>query len=71
MARKFEIAEGYYKLKDLAKGEFIKRKPTAKKVYIKGEYDRGSKTYSVYDTDDINSEIFLRGTTKVWAGFIY
>jgi len=69
--KKFMMPEGYYKLKDLPKGEFIKRKPGAKKVYIKGEYDRGSKTYSIYDADDINSEMFAKGTTRVYAGFNY
>ena len=65
------IVEGFYLLKNLRKGELFKRKMGARKVYVKGGYDRGSKTYSVYDYNDINSEMFAKGTLKVWAGFTY
>jgi hypothetical protein len=63
--------EGYYRLGDLPKSEFIKRKATSQKVYIKGEYDRASKTYSVYEAEDINNEMFVARDTRVYAGFTY
>jgi hypothetical protein len=66
-----EPVEGWYELRNIPPGSFIKRKPTSKKVYIRGEYDKGSKTYSVWEYEDMNNEIFLKGSTKVYAGFIY
>jgi len=62
---------GMYKLSDLKKGEFFKRKPTARKVYTKGEYDRGSKKYGCEDYEAVGSEIFLKGDTLVYVGFDY
>jgi hypothetical protein len=62
---------GMYKLSDLKKGEFFKRKPTARKVYTKGEYDRGSKKYGCGDYEAVGSEIFLKGDTLVYVGFDY
>jgi hypothetical protein len=68
---KHYIPEGFYTLKSLPKGELFKRKMTSRKVYVKGDYDRGSKTYSVYDYENINSEMFAKGSLKVYAGFTY
>jgi len=62
---------GLRKLSDLKKGEFFKRKPTARKVYTKGEYDRGSKRYGCEDYEAVGSEIFLKGDTLVYVGFDY
>lgn len=66
-----EVAEGYYKLKDLPKGTFIKRNHTAKKVYVRGGYVRELKIYSITDTEDINKELFAKASVSVYAGFIY
>jgi hypothetical protein len=57
------------KLKDVKRGEFVRRKPDALTTYTRGEYDRSSKTYSLEDWDDINREVFLKGTTLVYIGF--
>lgn len=65
------ITEQIVKLSDCPKGEYLKRKPESNKVYIRGDYDRSTKTYSLIDTDDINREIFLKGSTKVFVGFNY
>jgi len=62
---------GMYKLSDLKKGEFFKRKPTARKVYTKGDYDRGSKKYGCGDYEAAGDEIFLTGDTMVYVGFDY
>ena len=62
---------GMYKLSDLKRGEFFKRKPDARKVYTKGEYDRGSKRYGCEDYEAAGSEIFLKGDTMVYVGFDY
>jgi hypothetical protein len=58
-------------LKDVKKGEFIKRKPDAKKVFTKGEYCRFDKKYSCDDWDDISRCIMLKGSTIVYIGFDY
>jgi hypothetical protein len=65
------VYEGFYVLRNLRKGELFKRKMNARKVYVKGHYDRASKTFSVYDYEDVNSEMFAKGSLKVWAGFSY
>ena len=62
---------GYRKLSDLKKGEYIKRKADARKVYRKGDYIRSEKTFSCMDTDDISREILLKGDTMVYVGFDY
>ena len=58
-------------IKDVAFDEYFKRKATAKKVYVRGAYDRASKRYSCYETNDVNKEIFLKGETEVHTGFTY
>jgi len=58
-------------LSTLPKGAFFKRKPDAKKVYRKGDYDRSSRTYAGLDTDDISRSIPLKGATQVYVNFEY
>jgi len=58
-------------LKQTPKGEYVKRTATAKTVYVRGEYDPGTKRYSLIDAEDINREIFLKGNTPVFVGFEY
>lgn len=42
-----------------------------RKVYIRGEYDRASKRYSVTKYTDSNDERFMRGNRLVWVGFCF
>lgn len=56
-------------LKDLSNGSYFKRKEGAKAVYIRGDFDRASKTYSCVSFDDMNKEIFLKGQTNVFTDF--
>jgi hypothetical protein len=56
-------------LKDVKKGEFIKRKPDAKKVYTRGEYDRAEKRFTCDDWDDISRAVYLKGSTTVFVDF--
>ena len=62
------------KIKDLKKGEFFKReikgKP-AEKVFIRGDYDRATKTYSATAYEDINEEIFIKADKFVYIGFTF
>jgi hypothetical protein len=52
-------------------GEYIKRKADAQTVYIKGAYDRASRSFSCVDADDINREIFIKADKPVFIGFTY
>lgn len=61
-------------IKDLKKGEFFKRQikgQPSDRVYIKGDYDRSTKTYSATAYDDINAEIFIKSNKLVYVGFTF
>ena len=58
-------------LSNVKKGTYVKRKKDSTTVYVKGEYDRTTKTYSLSDTLDFNREIFLKGSTLVDVDFTY
>ena len=53
------------------KGELVKRKASAKKVYVRGEYDRTSRRYSLVDFEDHCREIFVARTATVITGFTF
>lgn len=55
----------------IKKGEYVKRKIDAKKVYVRGEYNRSSGKYALQDCDDTNREIFVSGITMLHIGFTY
>lgn len=59
------------KISELKKDEFFKRKEGAGRVFIKGDYDRASKSYSCIAYDDINHEIFIKAYKKVIVGFTF
>ena len=54
----------------LKKGHTFKRKPDAAATYIRNHFNRkdafGPASYSCTDTMDMNREIFLKPSTKVW-----
>lgn len=77
-----EIAEGVFemekeqgmrpvKLRSLKEGEYFKRKPDAKKEYIRNHYNRkdafGPANYCCTDADNIGREIFLKPDTTVYV----
>lgn len=60
------------KIKNLKKGEFIKRAikgQPSQEVYIKGDYDRASKSYSCVAYFDVNKEIFIKADKVVFYDF--
>lgn len=63
--------EGMMPVRDLPVGEYVKRKPDAKATYIRGQFDRASKRYSLADCDNVGREIWVRGDTFVFVGFEY
>ena len=59
-------------LKELKKGDFFKlRDSDTATVYVKGEYDRSTKTYSCFKFEDVNDERFFKGSKKVFVGFTF
>ena len=56
-------------LKDVKRGDFVRRKADAKTTFTRGDYVRECKQYSLVDWEDINREVFLKGTTIVYIGF--
>jgi hypothetical protein len=59
-------------IKAIPKGEFIKLKDSeSSPVWVRGEYDRQSRSYSIYKFDDINHEVFVRGSRSVFVGFTF
>ena len=58
-------------IRSVKQGDYVKRKADSKAVYIKGTYDRTSKTFSLIDADDINREIFVQPSKMVFIGFTY
>jgi len=58
-------------LNKVKSGDYIKRKIDAKAVYIKGAYDRTTKSFSCIDVEDICKEIFIKADKLVFVGFTY
>ena len=61
----------WYKLSSLKKGEYVRRQQFSKKIYRKGDYDRGMKAYEMHDTEDISRSIYCKANAQVYAGFLY
>ena len=59
------------KIQDLPKGEYIKRKPGARTVYIKGDYDSVAKAWECSDCEDTNRVIYIKKGKLVHVGFEY
>lgn len=63
------------KIRDIKKGEFFTLKeisePKESQVYIKGDYDKASKTFSVCKFSDMNSERFLKADKQVYTEFTF
>lgn len=53
----------------IAKGEFVKRKADAKKVYILAGYDRSEKRWQLDDWDDCSRCIYVKSETPLFFGF--
>jgi hypothetical protein len=53
------------------KGEFVKRKPDAAKVYRVEGYCRSSKRWELVDADDVNRCVYVKTGTLLFAGFTY
>jgi len=58
-------------IRNIKTGEYFKRQPDAKAVYVKGHYDRETKSFSAIDAEDTSREIFIKATKPVFVGFDY
>ena len=58
-------------LKSVKTGEYFKRKLDAKTVYVRGGYDRATKTFECHDAEDINRTIFIKADKPVFVDFCY
>ena len=58
-------------LKNVKPGDFVKRKSDAVKVYIKGAYDRTTKSFELQDTEDMNRFVYIKASKPVYVGFTY
>jgi hypothetical protein len=58
-------------LKSVKPGDFVKRKADSKAVYIKGDYDRTTKSFELIDADDINRVVYIKANKPVYIGFTY
>lgn len=68
------LGEGEYQVaavEKLPRGEYVKRKPDAKKVYIVGEYDKEFGRFRLDDADDISRDIMVKPGTLLVFGFTY
>ncbi len=56
-------------LRKVEKNGYFKRKQSSSVVYVKGHYDRSTKSFSCSPFDDMNKEFFLKAFTKVFVDF--
>jgi hypothetical protein len=66
-----DCRDGFYAPVETLKGEFVKRKSDARKVYRVVGYCRINRKYQLDDCDDISRAIFVKRGTPVFAGFTY
>jgi uncharacterized protein YgiM (DUF1202 family) len=56
----------------VAKGEYVRFADTDNApVWVRGEYDRDSKSFSFTSFNDTNKERFAKGTKTVFIGFTF
>lgn len=62
-------------VKNINIGEFVRKiskdGSMQAKTFRRGEYDRASKSYALTDCDDVNRQVFVRGTVKLAVAFTY
>lgn len=58
-------------LKSVKPGDYVKRKADAATVYIKGAYDRTTKSFELQDTEDMNRFVYIKADKLVYVGFTY
>lgn len=64
-----EIKQGWQTIERVKIGDFFKRKPTAKKVFLRLGYNKFCKQYAAKNWDDINDYVHLKKGTLVFTDF--
>lgn len=63
------------KLKELKKGDFFTKKPieypSEKQVFIRGDYDRGTKKFEIFRWNDVNDVFLMSGEKEIFVDFIF
>lgn len=54
------------KISQIAENTYFRRKPDAKKTYVRAHYCKAEKVYAACDFDNVGREIFLKGATLVY-----
>lgn len=57
------------KIESLGIGDFFKRKEGAKKTYVRGAYNRATKSYECQNWDDISDYVFIKKGKEVFTDF--
>lgn len=72
------LDEQQVRLRELSSGEFFTlndpnhaEQVDERLVWVRGEYDRATKSYYCYKYADVNHERPMKGTRKVWGGFCF
>jgi len=58
-------------LRNVTKGDYVKRKADSKAVYVKGDYDKTTKSFELKDVEDICRVIYVKADKPVVVGFTY
>lgn len=63
------------KIRELKQGDYFTLKqidePKESQVWIRGEYDRSTRTYSATNFSDMNRERYFKGDKEVFTEFIF
>ena len=53
-------------LREVKRGDLFQLKPDGP-IWVRGDYDRASKTYECYKWEDVNHYSYMKGSRKVWT----
>lgn len=63
------------KIRELKQGDYFTLKqidePKESQVWIRGEYDRTTRTYSAINFSDMNRERYFKGDKEVFTDFTF
>lgn len=63
------------KLKDLKKGDYFTKKsienPSESQVWVRGDYDKSTKTYDCHNWADVNRFCSIKGDKEVFVEFVF
>lgn len=67
-----ELPEQWLELRKVPQGGFFRLSSSeTAPVWVRDEYDRTSRKYLAYKYDDVNHDALMKGSRKVYVGFIF